>query len=58
MTNYEKIKNMTVEEMHKFLVKLNTSRMCYGEAFRNLPQTKGLSYNDEIKVWLESEVNK
>lgn len=55
-TNYERIKNMSIEEMHAFLIELETNRMMFGMAFRNLPETEGLSYNDEIKVWLESEV--
>lgn len=55
-TNYERIKSMSLDEMHKFLIKLNSRRACTG-LFMELPDRAHLSYNDEIKIWLESEDN-
>ena len=57
MTNYEMIKQMSVEEMHEFLIKLNTRRTCFGSVL-SLPERQGLSYNDEIKAWLNSEAKR
>ena len=55
VTNYQRIRNMNVEEMHEFLIEFNTNRATRG-LIMSLPETTGLSYNDGIKVWLESEV--
>lgn len=54
MTNYERIKEMSLEEMHEFLVTLFQRKATHGDIL-NLPCVHGLSYNDTIKVWLESE---
>ena len=55
MTNLERIQGMSLEEMHNFFIELNTRRITKGLPL-DLPERKGLSYNDEIKLWLESEV--
>jgi hypothetical protein len=55
MTNYEKIKNMTVEEMAKFLDEL-TDR-CNASMCIDCPLCKGLfCCAKEIIYWLNSEV--
>ena len=54
MTNYERIKEMSLEEMHEFLATLFQRKATHGEIL-DLPCVHGLSYNDTIKVWLESE---
>lgn len=55
MTKYEKIKNMTVEEMAKFLEEL-TDR-CNASRCIDCPLCEGLfCCTDEIRYWLESEV--
>lgn len=56
MTNFEMLRQMSIEEMHDFLIQLNSKRMCYGSIL-SLPETNGLSYNDEIKIWLNKERN-
>ena len=53
MTNYEMIIQMSIEEMHEFLIKLSTRRLI-GKLPLDLPETPGLSYNDEILVWLKT----
>ena len=55
MTNYEKIKQMSIEEMHKFLIELNYRRTI-GKMPIPLPERQGLSYNDEILLWLKESV--
>ena len=52
MTNYEKIKNMSVEEMVDFMVLVNASGCdcCKGIC-------AGMSCNDGFKNWLESEAD-
>ncbi len=57
MTNYEKIKAMSIDEMHEFLKELCMNKIINGEIL-NLPAVQGLSYNDMIKFWLESEAKK
>lgn len=54
MTNFENIKAMNLDEMHEFLISLRDRLSVHGEIL-NLPCVHGLSYNDTIKVWLESE---
>lgn len=55
MTNYEKIKNMTVEEMAKFLDEL-TDR-CNASMCIDCPLCKGLfCCAKEIIYWLNREV--
>jgi hypothetical protein len=57
MTNYERIKNMTLDEMHEFFIEMGSKHIVFSRVFE-LPKgtdTSGLSYNDEIKVWLNSE---
>lgn len=56
MTNYEKIKNMTVEEMAEFLEKL-TDR-CNANRCKDCPLCKGIfCCTTEIGCWLNSEVD-
>ena len=57
MTNYEMIKQMSIEEMHEFLIKLEARRICFGSML-SLPERQGLSYNDAIKIWLNSEAER
>lgn len=60
MTNYEKIKNMSIDEMHEFFIEMGSKHIVFSRVFV-LPKeidTSGLSYNDEIKVWLNSEVER
>ena len=54
MTNYEKIKNMTVEELARFLANRNQTDCincpCFGEVCNEN------SCDNALKIWLESEV--
>jgi len=52
MNNYEAIKQMSIEEMHKFFI--NIRRSLYGASL-DLPEVSGKSYNDMILVWLQTE---
>lgn len=55
MTNYEKIKNMTVEEMAKFLEKLTDD--CNANNCKACPLCRGIfCCTTEIECWLNSEV--
>ncbi len=55
MTNYEKIKNMTVEEMAEFLEKLTD--LCNANRCKDCPLCKGIfCCTTEIECWLNSEV--
>ncbi|MBQ8331167.1 MAG: hypothetical protein IJX94_01540 [Clostridia bacterium] len=54
VTNYEKIASFSLDEMHEFLVSIYARLSTRGEIL-NLPCVHGLSYNETIKVWLESE---
>lgn len=55
MTYYEKIKNMTIEEMANFLDKI-TGR-CVNNECKDCPLCKGIYCCDiEIEYWLNSEV--
>ncbi|MCL2210802.1 MAG: hypothetical protein FWB95_02650 [Treponema sp.] len=54
MSNYERIKQMSIEEMHEFLIELNYRRTI-GKMPIPLPEREGLSYNDEILLWLKQE---
>ena len=51
VTNYEKIKGMSVEELAEFLLKVN-NYMDYGCKFGS---SKGRDCKDCFKEWLESE---
>lgn len=51
MTNYDKIKGMSVEELAEFLLKVN-NYMDYGCKFGS---NKGRDCKDCFKEWLESE---
>ena len=53
-TNYDCIGKMSVDEMHKFLITLFARYSMHGEIL-GLPEASGLSYNDMIRKWLESE---
>lgn len=53
-TNYDCIGKMSVDEMHKFLITLFARYSMHGEILC-LPEASGLSYNDMIRKWLESE---
>ena len=50
MTNYEKIKQMSIEEMHEFFINI---RQGVYDASLDLPEVSGKSYNDMIFVWLQ-----
>ena len=52
MTNYEAIKQMSIEEMHEFFI--NIRKGVYGASL-DLPEVSGKSYNDMILVWLQTE---
>lgn len=53
-SNLQCIRKMDIDEMHEFLIALGTRRMMHGEIL-SLPEASGLSYNDMIRKWLESE---
>ena len=56
LTNYERIKNMTIEEMAELLTFWECDNCCaYGEMEDCLADDKGC-YNG-IKKWLKNEVN-
>lgn len=52
MTNHEAIKQMSIEEMHRFFITIRKG--LYGASL-DLPETSGKSYNDMILVWLQAE---
>ena len=52
MTNYEAIKQMSIEEMHEFFI--NIRKGVYGASL-DLPEVSGKSYNDMILVWLKTD---
>lgn len=54
MTNYERIKNMSVEEMAKWLdgFEFTNCKCC---EFKGTP-CSGVACEDGCKMWLESEV--
>ena len=54
MTNYERVKQMTIEEMHEFLCEVSYRKMAKGLPL-DLPDRADLSYNDEILIWLNGE---
>lgn len=55
MTIYEKIKNMTVEEMAKFLDKITTR--CANNECKDCPLCEGVyCCGNEIEYYLNSEV--
>ncbi|MBE7092729.1 MAG: hypothetical protein E7365_06085 [Clostridiales bacterium] len=62
MTNYERIKNMSVDELTKFFAN-HTDHYCaprqlnqiYEKAINNITG-RGITWIDAIKQWLESEV--
>ena len=56
MTNYERIKNMTVEEMAKFIQSVEQYEIEYN-GFCDLCESKDC-INECIKQWLESEESK
>lgn len=57
MTNYEKIKNMSLEEMSMYLADKGCCNMC------SVGQMKCLTFEDDtecfeaVQEWLESEAN-
>lgn len=55
MTNFERIKEMSVEELAQFLMNLNESKGCCGFPSS---MTKKCTYNCEncIPNWLNSEI--
>lgn len=63
MTNYERIKNMSVEEMAKWLaIHIDDYRAPYDvkEIYRNAIDAetgKGVIWIEAFKQWLESEVS-
>lgn len=55
MTNYEKIKNMTVEEMAEFLEKITD--YCNAKTCKDCPLCRCIfCCATEIECWLNSEV--
>ena len=55
MTNYEKIKNMTIEEMANFLDKI--TERCASNECEDCPLCEGIfCCTSEIGYWLNSEV--
>lgn len=57
MTNYERIKNMTVEEMIDFLDKVEMGDLDYSLTFCNMCKGQYDCQNDCMRKWLESEVS-
>lgn len=56
MTNYEKIKSMSVEEMAEFMRRINHIYACDEcVAYGSCPMTYGVSCKRFIAEWLESE---
>lgn len=55
MNNYEKIKNMSIEEMVEFINSCE-SNPCVTHCFYNTKFCTG-SCIKQLKIWLESEVN-
>ena len=54
MTNYEKIKNMTIDEMARFLCEVDEGcDKCYG---KEQPLFCSIAINS-FKIWLESEAS-
>lgn len=53
MTNYEKIKNMTVAEMVMFIDFEDTCNYC---VYANDDNCKGLKCREGVKAWLNQEV--
>lgn len=58
MTNYEKIKNMSVEEMAEFILNQQHHVLCNDVCSYGLHKCEGYSCNEGVKQWLESEVQK
>lgn len=56
MTNYEKIKQMTVDEMIDFMEKLELKDIDYSLTFCNLCNGQYDCENDCMRQWLEREV--
>lgn len=57
MTNYERIKNMSVEEMADFLMGFKECRHCQvGRYKKDCWQI--CEYKETLEQWLESEVDK
>lgn len=57
MTNYEKIKAMSVEKMAEFLMRVNHIYACDEcVAYRSCPMTYGVSCRKFVAKWLEKEV--
>lgn len=56
MTNYERIKNMSIEEMADYFNEIFDCRNCPNDMF--LCEGNGYVCTKYIKQWLESEVEK
>ena len=63
MTNYEKIKNMSVEDMAEYILYLgNGTEYCYGHCIHQNDKSCSCFFADEkycihgVTKWLESEV--
>ena len=54
MTNYEKIKNMTVAEMVMFIDFEGTCNYC---VYANDDNCKGLKCREGVKAWLNQELS-
>ena len=59
MTNYEKIKNMSVEEMAKIIERsADCEKYCVYTKHGNCDGTSSTGCIDGVKQWLESEATK
>lgn len=61
MTNYEKIKNMSVEDIADEMLKIvdcvcGIETECQNCPFSNIRQAQGICSYGALKEWLESEV--
>ena len=54
MTNYEKIKAMTIDEMAEFLTKITANYCIYCPLQKNC-ENQDISCRGSIQQWLESE---
>lgn len=55
MTNADRIRNMTVEELAKFMC-LVKDKLCFGCSFSHVDECEGISCEEARKQWLKQEV--